>query len=242
MDVNTQAPEHCNYRQDGSLEVVNVFHTIQGEGIYAGMPAIFVRLAGCNLKCPLCDTDYTSNRELLTMDELCERMLTCRDPRTLMPRLIVFTGGEPMRQNLSPIVKRLLTYSENLVQIETNGTQFDEHLPYYESRLSVVVSPKTHSLHPLIRPHIAAYKYVVEHGEVDAVDGLPTRVLGKRCIVARPWLTGDTPAQSKHMIFVQPLDEKDPERNRRHMYEAVQSCLRFNYRLSVQLHKLAGLE
>ena len=52
-----------------SLQVNSIFYTIQGEGPFAGRPAIFIRLAGCNLQCPGCDTEYTK-RQTMTVDEI----------------------------------------------------------------------------------------------------------------------------------------------------------------------------
>ena len=63
--MNQQAPEKQQLRGDGLLAVHSIFYTIQGEGPFAGETAVFVRLAGCNLQCPLCDTDYTSDRRMV---------------------------------------------------------------------------------------------------------------------------------------------------------------------------------
>ena len=54
MKTNTQEPEKID--RDRHLDVHSIFHTIQGEGPYCGHPAVFIRLAGCNLQCPGCDT------------------------------------------------------------------------------------------------------------------------------------------------------------------------------------------
>ena len=68
MSMMTNVQKQEGYSKDligNSLEVVDLWQTIQGEGPFAGMRAIFIRLAGCNLQCPFCDTDYTSKRETL---------------------------------------------------------------------------------------------------------------------------------------------------------------------------------
>ena len=98
-----------------SLDVVEVFPTIQGEGPFAGRPATFIRLAGCHLKCSFCDTDFTSNRALVTVFELGARVEKHRHG------LVVLTGGEPMRQNIVPLCEALVAGGYT-VQIETAGS------------------------------------------------------------------------------------------------------------------------
>ena len=95
--------------------IAEIFYSIQVEGFNAGMPAIFVRFAGCNLSCVWCDTDY-SLKETLNIDELIERIYkTGKDCRN-----VIFTGGEPTEQkNLSILCKEL---SDWFKCIETNGT------------------------------------------------------------------------------------------------------------------------
>ena len=91
-----------------TLWVHSIFPTIQGEGIFAGVPAVFLRLGGCNLQCPFCDTDYTEGSEWMQGDQIVYLV------RFFMPRkanLVVITGGEPMRQKLGPLIK---TLNENI--------------------------------------------------------------------------------------------------------------------------------
>ena len=89
------------------------------------------------------------------------------------------TGGEPFRQNIEPLVGRLLE-QDLRVQIETSGTLWVD-LPEHPG-LSIVCSPKTKNLHPDIIPRIAAFKYVLGADCVDPKDGLPLRLDAKaRC-------------------------------------------------------------
>ena len=109
--LNIQPIEKLAHPVDGKLDVHSIFFTIQGEGPFTGHPAIFIRLAGCNLQCPKCDTDYTSKRSrMLYQDILGEvRRLT---PKTHKNRtLIVITGGEPLRQDLHMLLD-LIDYGE----------------------------------------------------------------------------------------------------------------------------------
>jgi organic radical activating enzyme len=127
---------------DGQPEI---FHSIQGEGIYAGKPAVFLRLALCNLACVWCDTRYTwdwerydQRREVVTLSldgaEEGIRRYGCGS--------LVVTGGEPLVQqkSLTPLLERIKD-SGFWIEIETNGTLVPE-----QKILSLVdhwsVSPK----------------------------------------------------------------------------------------------------
>ena len=100
-----------------SYRVNEIFYSIQGEGAFAGTPAVFVRFSGCNLACPWCDTDH-SHAEEMTRDELEDTVRGLLKGRE--GAIIVLTGGEPALQ---------LRDDEPLFQgfgcrvcIETNGT------------------------------------------------------------------------------------------------------------------------
>lgn len=101
------------------LDVHSIFRTLQGEGPFTGHSAIFIRLAGCNLQCPACDTDYTSKRSLMSVQTIIDKVNTLKIGQTI--QLIVITGGEPLRQNISDLCI-LLYQAHYTVQIETNGT------------------------------------------------------------------------------------------------------------------------
>lgn len=236
LERNTQPNEALAYRPDGVLDVVNVWYTLQGEGPYVGTPAIFVRLAGCNLKCPLCDTDYTSNRRLYTISQLLAWMIES-EPKGRRPQLVVITGGEPFRQNLAPFVEAAWQRYE-VIQIETNGTLAPAVFPYDSPHISIVCSPKTNKIHDRIKEYVMAYKYIIEHDHVDVVDGLPTSVLGDP---VRPFRPPQLMVQTGR-VFVQPADVKDTMETSLNMKAAVQSCLQHGHRLSLQLHKICGLD
>lgn len=230
ITLNTQAPEKsADILHDGSLEVFKIWKTIQGEGPFAGSPAVFVRLAGCNLRCPDCDTDYTSSRTTMTPSEILNEAARLQN---WSKRLIVLTGGEPFRQGIGKFIleANLRNYH---VQVETNGTLYRDDLPWHGG-LSIVCSPKTPTLHAKLIPHIRAYKYILDADHV-AEDGLPLASMGALVGIARP----------KHAdaeIYVQPLDVQDAAENRRHVEAAVNSCLQFGYKLSYQIHKAIGVE
>lgn len=83
-----------------------VFWTVQGEGYYAGEPMVFVRLAGCSVGCPTCDTNYQPHSELSEQD-IVEMCVAARDSNGGRSKYVWVTGGEPTDQNLSDLNQRL---------------------------------------------------------------------------------------------------------------------------------------
>lgn len=232
LPLNTQPVEKTDWKQSDFLDTIKVFRTIQGEGPFAGRPSVFIRLAGCNLQCPQCDTDYTTGRIQYKYKDLASTALGLA--KTVNTDLIVLTGGEPFRQNISSLCRDLLCNGLK-VQIETNGSLYLEDFPYYAPELTVVCSPKTGSINPKLP--VDYYKYVVQHGWTSSMDGLPIRVLGKSVIPARPDRNFN-----RAKVYVQPCDEGDVEKNKHNLREAINSCMQFGYTLSLQLHKIIGLD
>src|SRR5262245_23888824 len=104
--------------ESGALWVQEMFHTIQGEGPFTGLPAVFIRLGGCNLKCHFCDTDFESSTWRPSHDELIDKFNALETAETT--RLVVLTGGEPFRQNAVPLMTTLLAAGWT-IQVETAG-------------------------------------------------------------------------------------------------------------------------
>ena len=215
----------------GTIDVHSIFPTIQGEGPFCGERALFIRLYGCNLQCPGCDTEYTANREAFTPDKL---LLEVVDRDWAKGALVVITGGEPFRQNITPTVEVLLAHGYR-VQIETNGVLSLPDFPFQHPRCYVVCSPKTSRISPLIAAHADAFKYVLRSGEI-ADDGLPTVALGHAAtpFVARP--------RKDARVYVQPMDEQDEELNKRNTAAAIASAMAHDHILQIQTHKILGLE
>lgn len=97
------------------MRLNEIFYSIQGEGYFTGTPAVFIRLSGCNLKCPFCDTDHTrfvekTENEIVRMAS----QYPCHHA--------VITGGEPSLQLTESFVRKLKE-AGFFVQVETNGTR-----------------------------------------------------------------------------------------------------------------------
>jgi 7-carboxy-7-deazaguanine synthase len=109
-----------------AVYLIEIYKSIQGESSFAGLPCIFVRLAGCNLRCAWCDSEYTfTGGTRFSEDEVVAEL------EKLTPvRLVEFTGGEPMLQEreLIPLMERLLARGYELM-IETSGERPLERVP-----------------------------------------------------------------------------------------------------------------
>lgn len=252
MKLNQQAPEK-RATGDGTVIAVNsIFHTIQGEGPFAGTPAVFIRLAGCNLQCPLCDTEYSKRTDMEVNDiaqaawnavpQFGECLNEDLGPPYRWERylcdLVVITGGEPFRQKLQRLATVLLEMGYR-VQIETNGSYYEEGFPYEHPRVTVVCSPKTGAIHRKLLRHIAAFKYVATADSLkDSPDGLPMRALDH---TAAPMLYRPPQNEWHGEIYLQPVDEQNHYPNKFNQDAVVESCMRHGYRLCLQTHKIIGV-
>jgi 7-carboxy-7-deazaguanine synthase len=113
--------------------ITEIFKSIQGEGTRAGLPCIFVRLTGCNLRCTWCDTAYAFHGgQKVTLDEVMERVESLNrrsDGSAAGISLVELTGGEPLLQEeIYPLAERLLAAGYT-VMIETSGERFVGRLP-----------------------------------------------------------------------------------------------------------------
>jgi 7-carboxy-7-deazaguanine synthase len=110
--------------------ITEIFKSIQGEGTRAGLPCVFVRLTGCNLRCTWCDTAYAFHGGTrMTVEEVVRRVgeLAGRGERTVP--LVELTGGEPLLQEeIYPLAERLVADGYT-VMIETSGEKFIGRLP-----------------------------------------------------------------------------------------------------------------
>lgn len=245
------------------LFVHSIWPTIQGEGPHAGEPAIFIRLTGCNLRCTFCDTEFETGTNM-TLDEIVKKVKTMIE--TCQTDLVVLTGGEPMRQQIIPLLARFDDMGL-LTQIETAGTVWppDAHTNDDAPMVSLeklirgggvelVCSPKTPAVHEKIIDHCNHFKYIIRKGET-AADGLPmmsTQVKGKASAIYRP-----DPDNVLPTIWIQPCQEYLPRdealgdaqfRNidefstLKNYEEVVRIAMKHGHRISLQTHRLLGVD
>ncbi|MBW1899381.1 MAG: radical SAM protein [Deltaproteobacteria bacterium] len=100
-----------------ALSVNEIFFSIQGESVYAGIPCVFVRLTGCNLRCTYCDTTYAWEDGIsMEIGQIIEEI------RGFRCNLVEVTGGEPLIQKETPFLINELLKTGYKVLLETNGT------------------------------------------------------------------------------------------------------------------------
>jgi 7-carboxy-7-deazaguanine synthase len=118
------------------LRVTEIFYSIQGESSRVGIPCVFIRLTGCNLRCSYCDTAHAwSGGSDWTLERIAERAESFGYP------LIEITGGEPLAQDETPGLARRLLDAGHTVLVETNGTFDIGRLPAGTIRIMDVKCP-----------------------------------------------------------------------------------------------------
>ena len=113
-------------------DLVEIFESLQGEGRNSGRPCVFVRFAGCNLKCPWCDTDV-AKRFSVSLDDLLKELAQYK------AKSVILTGGEPTIQEGMPELVAALKAKGYWIGVETNGTRDADWLAFVDY---VACSPK----------------------------------------------------------------------------------------------------
>ena len=201
------------------------FYTLQGEGPYAGHPAVFIRLHGCNLRCTFCDTQFSD-----AGDPEMEVGALLYHTRNIAKKakLVVITGGEPLRQSIIPLCVALGDEGFE-VQIETAGTLWIPGLSHYAK---IVVSPKTHVIHERARENAVAFKYVI-NAQTEFEDGIPiaaTQPGTRPRVLAAP--------REGCPVYLSPMDEYDLEKNKSNLDAVARAALKYGYIAGVQMHKI----
>jgi 7-carboxy-7-deazaguanine synthase len=133
--------------------IVETFHSVQGEGTYTGVSAFFIRLGGCDVACPWCDTKESWNAKRhpqRTITELAAKV------RQAQPAIAIITGGEPLLHDLTPLT--IAIKQQNIpVHLETSGSH-----PFSGKFDWVTFSPKQFlAPHPTIYPLVNELKVVI---------------------------------------------------------------------------------
>lgn len=115
------------------FKINEIFDSIQGEGIFVGVPMNFIRFTECNLQCRWCDTDF-ENGEILELDEILSRL-------NKKWKWVSLTGGEPMLEDNLPGLIKELREKEFKVLLETNGTIFEKEIFEGCNFISVDIKP-----------------------------------------------------------------------------------------------------
>ncbi len=202
-----------------TLKTIEVFSSIQGEGLRQGEPTIFVRLAGCNLRCSFCDTKraWGEGAERRPGDILAE----VRSVRDAYPAAWVsITGGEPLVQNIAPLVDRLHAQGFK-IQVETNGTRPPAaEVDWY----SLSPKPPDYDFHPGFIGKAREVKLVV------------CRALNFEVVRS---VRRDFPAEIPVLLQIQSNAAWSSKKASRLLNQASRAGLG-NLRISAQLHKIFG--
>ena len=223
--------------------VNDIFYSLQGEGHNTGRAAVFIRFAGCNLRCPFCDTEFNSYREmsdeeiLTVVSDFRLQTTDCRPQTTDYRLLVVLTGGEPTLQVDVAFVDLLHEHGYE-VAMESNGTR-----PAPRNLDWLTVSPKV----------LGGETFSGERSEVRG-ERLPDelKVIFDEHTDPEAYLPSPTthhpspithhPSPIKH-LYLQPCDTGDAQRNA----DITARCIDYIkhhpwWRLSLQTHKLIGFK
>ena len=216
-----------------------IFQTIQGEGVFTGVPAIFVRLQGCPVGCPWCDTRHTwvvdparevGSREVLDRSNesdgwskmSTEEILGSFETLGYRARHVVLTGGEPCLYDLHELSSALLAAGYQ-VQIETSGTS--EILTHAQTW--VTVSPKIGMKGGL--PVLVS--------ALERANEIKHPVATERHVEELDALLATASLRENVVIALQPISQKP-----RATQLAMATCIARNWRLSIQTHKYLDID
>lgn len=233
------------------LRLVEIFDSIQGEGVNAGVPMTFVRFSKCNLACDFCDTPYERVAIEMSEDALLENLLARQ------PAWVLFTGGEPMLTLPQGLCSKLRNQGIKLT-CESNGTVWN---PAFEAMTHITISPKIwwdtpanpippeKVIHPTLAKAVVTGRITLHElryiicGAADNIFALPQDVHQfAQTICLSPMIMDDDP--NPHYVsgkgHSSPRGHVDPASFRRCM-QLVSDYRRHNVRMSLQTHKFIGV-
>lgn len=203
------------------LKITEIFSSIAGEGLRIGEPTIFIRLAGCNLRCGFCDTKYSwQGGKECSEEKIIDAVK--RIQRRFPADWVCLTGGEPLFQDIESLVKKLKKAGFN-IHIETNGTF---HCPFKVDWLTLSPKPGTYRFAPEFTEKANEVKLVV------------SKDLNLEVILRlREKFPSRTP------ILLQPQSNRKWSVNMgmKLLKQALNSGLK-NIKMSIQIHKIYGIK
>ena len=144
------------------IKIVEIFQSIEGEGRKIGLPMIFIRLEGCNLRCLWCDTKHSyddKNYTKMSLNEIIKKVNSFNNIK-----YITLTGGEPLyNAGIIPIIRNLI--EKYNILIETNGTLWNQKLEKFNwDKIYLVCSPKPkeYFIHKKILDYCSELKFVLD--------------------------------------------------------------------------------
>jgi organic radical activating enzyme len=196
------------------MRVNEIFYSLQGEGYYSGTPAVFLRLSGCNLRCPFCDTQHESGT-MMSEAEVVEAVK--RYPASH----VVITGGEPSLQLTASLVDALHA-AGRYVAVETNGTH-----PLPDNVDWVTLSPKSAFVD-------GADVVLTRVDEIKVIYDALHDPAAQLSTIHYPLST---------ILFLQPCDTGDAARNAEIIRAAIEYIKKDpRWRLSLQIHKILDIK
>lgn len=203
-----------------TYQVSEIYRTIAGEGYWTGMPVTLLRLQGCNLRCHFCDTDYSLDPkagETMSLSQVVGEVSEMH--RT--GDIILLTGGEPTIQPIGPLVQSLCSFGP--VHLETNGT-----MPVADS---VFISWLTVSPKPT--------KVPLDSDTLGRANELKWLVGGQVDVEALQTFLKSQGSSWRELINVSLQPVSLSEDATKIAYEA---CLKYGWRLSIQVHRYIGVK
>ena len=192
----------------------DIFYSLQGEGHNTGRAAVFIRFAGCNLRCSFCDTEFDTYREMSD-----EEILAAISQYPA--RFVVLTGGEPTLQVDEAFVELLHQHGYE-VAMESNGTR-----PAPQNLDWLTVSPKVRSEKLEVKSEKLADELKVVFDETTAPESYLSLLT----------------SHFSPLLFLQPCDTGDAARNEAIVARCVEYIKEHPWwRLSLQTHKLVGFK
>ncbi len=219
-------------------KVNEIFQTIQGEGVFTGAPAVFVRLQGCPVGCSWCDTKhtwFTEPQDQRSVDDIivktqdsplwcqmsAEAIIDCYHRQGYTAKHIVITGGEPCLYDLTVLTEAFEAIGCRC-QIETSGTADVQA----SAQTWVTVSPKI----------AMKGRLPVLEGALRRANEIKHPVGTRKDIEQLDHLLHQTPVADDTIIALQPISQKP-----RATELCIEVCIERNWRLSIQTHKYLSI-